>query len=153
MQLDEKFEGLINGLCEVSKKIAEALQKQGTAKPWSNFTDPKFEESGQAPSEKTEVELKDKTFDRTKIDEEYVKQRNDGDAKARDVVVPKIQGDFMAAYERDKRLQWRSRIRTIAHAAGRRAGVGQSSGPLMKNTIDYLSRVFIKQEERQPNGG
>ena len=153
MQLDKKFEGLIDGLVEVEKKIAEAVREQSGAKPWSNFTDPKFQESGQQPSSKKETELKDKTFDREKIDEEYVKKRSDREAKSKEVVAPKIQGDYMAAFERDKRLQWRSRIRTFAHAFGRRAGNGQMNGPLRKNSVDFLSRTFIKSRERPTNGG
>jgi len=149
LQLDKKFEGLIKGLCEVDKKAAEAQLKQAEPKPWNNFTDPKFDGSGQAATKKAETELKDKTFDRTKIDEEYVKKRSDKEAKAKDTAVPKIQGDFLAAFERDKRLQWRSRVRVMAHAAARRAGNGQTSGPLEKNTVDYLTRSLIKSTTRE----
>jgi len=149
LQLDKKFEGLIKGLIATDKKVAEAAQKQTDPRPWSNFTDEVFAQEGQQPESKKETELKDKTFNRDAIIEEYVKKRGDKDAKAKDIAVTKTEGDFMAAFERDKRLQWRSRIRTIAHAFGRRAGNGVDSGPLRKNTADFLTRVYIKSTSPQ----
>lgn len=147
MQLDEKFEKLIKGLVSSAQKVADAALKQTDPLPWSNFTDDEIP-SEQRPTSKKETELKDKTFNRDKPNEEYTKKRADKEAKAKEVAVPKIEGDFLAAYERDKRLQWRSPIRVMAHAFARRAGSGSDAGPLLKNTVDFLTRVFLKSKER-----
>jgi hypothetical protein len=148
VQLDEKFEKLIKGIVAQEKKISEAAQKQATPLPWSNFAGEDIP-AEQRPESKKETELKDKTFNRDKPNEEYTQKRADKDAKAKDIAVPKITGDFLASYERDKRLQWRSPIRVLAHAFARRAGNGQDNGPFMKNTVDYLTRVYMKSTERQ----
>lgn len=147
-QIDPKFEKLVDGVVKVEQKKAEAAQKQNEPKPWMNFASDDIP-AAQRPTEKKEKELEDKTFDRTKANEDYVKAREDEEAKARDIALSKISGDFFGACVRDKRMQWRSRIRQLAHGFAVDAGNGENAGPLRRNTIDYLQRMFLKAREEQ----
>lgn len=138
----------MGGLVKVEKAKADAAQKQETPKPWMNFASEDIE-SAQRPEEKKETELNEKTFDRTKANEEYVSARSKNDSKSSDVALSKIPGDFLGACVRDKRMQWRSRIRQIAHGFAVDAGNGEDSGPLRRNTIDYLQRMYLKATEEK----
>ena len=149
LQLDKKFEKLIDGLVAVEEKVAAAVSEQSEPKPWMNFADDAIP-SDQRPAEKKETELK-KTFNREKANEEYVKVRSDEDATSQEVALAKVAGDFLASCERDKRGQWRSRIRMVAHATAVRAGNANKSGPLRRNTVDYAERMFMKAQEK-PSG-
>ena len=150
LQLDKKFEKLIDGVVAVEEKVAAAVFEQSEPRPWMNFTDDAIP-ADQRPAEKKETELK-KTFDRTGVNEEYVKVRSDENAKSREVALAKVAGDFLASCERDKRGQWRSRIRMVAHATAVRAGNANKSGPLRRNTVDYAERMFMKAQEKTSGG-
>ncbi len=148
-KLDATFEKLVEHLVSHEEAVATAMQAQGEPRPWMNFSGADM----QTPTtEKTEAAL-DATFDREKANEEYVKARSDEEAKSRDVALPKIAGDFLAGFERDKRMQWRSRIRIAAHAAARHAGNGKNSGPLRRCTVDYLERIIMKSREKVKKSG
>mgnify|MGYP000332749024 CR=1 FL=1 len=146
LQLDKKFESLIDGIVVVEGEVAEAIHKQTTLRPWMNFASAAFP-AAQRPAKKQEIELK-KTFDRVAVNEEYVKVRSNEEATAQEVALAKIAVDFLASCERDKRGQWRSRIRMVAHATGLRAGNANKSGPLRRNTVDYMERMFMKAQEK-----
>lgn len=144
-KLDQTFEKLVDALVEHEKKVAEAAQKQSDPRPWMNFSDSELK----TPAEDKDEETLHKVFDRKESDDAYVKARQDKDAKSNETATPKLTADFLAGFERDKRMQWRSRIRMVAHAASRRAGNGQTNGPLRRNTVDYLERIFLKAEEKE----
>lgn len=143
-ELPKKFEQLIDGLVATEHASAEAIAEQLAPRPWMNFTVAEIEEP---PEQKTELELK-KLFDREEANEDYAIARSDAESPSSVVAVSKLSGDFMAACERDKRMQWRSRIRMIAHATARKYGNGNDAGPLRKNTTDYLQRIFMKAETK-----
>lgn len=147
-QLDKKFEKLIAGIVKVEKAKADAAQRQTEPRPWMNFASDDIP-STQRPSSKTEKQLNDKTFNRADANQAYVKARADKDATANDAALPKLAGDYLAACVRDKRLQWRSRIRQLAHGFAVGAGNGEDAGPLRKNTVDYLQRIFLKAESKE----
>lgn len=147
-QLDKKFEKLIDGVVKVEESKAEAAQKQSDPKPWMNFASDDIP-ADQRPSEKKETELEQKTFDRKESNQKYVEARGKEDAKAQDAAVSKLTGDFFGACVRDKRMQWRPRIRQLAHGFGTSAGNGEDAGPLRRNTIDYLQRIFLKAREEK----
>ena len=147
-QLDKKFEQLIGGVVKVEAAKAEAAQTQGEPKPWMNFASDDIPED-QRPTEKTETELEEKTFDRTDANRTYTEARANEEAKSQDIATSKLTGDFFGACVRDKRMQWRSRIRQIAHGFAVDAGNGEEAGPLRRNTIDYLQRMFLKAREEQ----
>ena len=148
-KIDKKFEKLAEHLVKHEEAVATAMQAQSTPRPWMNFSDDKLET---AASEKSEAEL-DSVFDREDANQAYVQARSNEEAKAKEVAVAKIAGDFLGACERDKRMQWRGRIRMVAHAASRRAGNGKNSGPLRRCTVDYLERVFLKASEKVKQSG
>jgi hypothetical protein len=147
-QLDKKFEKLVDGVVKVEKQKAEAAQKQSDPKPWMNFASEDIP-SDQRPTEKKEKQLEEKTFDRKKANETYVEARGDEEAKSQDAAVAKLAGDFFGACVRDKRQQWRSRIRQLAHGFASDAGNGDEAGPLRRNTVDYLQRIFLKSREEK----
>lgn len=146
--LDPKFEKLLTALVKVEKAKADAAQKQGDPKPWMNFASDDIP-GDQRPDKKEEKQLDEKTFDRTQANQKYAQARSNQDAKSQDVALSKIPGDFFGACVRDKRLQWRSRIRQIAHGFATDAGNGEDAGPLRRNTVDYLQRIFLKATEEK----
>jgi predicted GNAT superfamily acetyltransferase len=147
LELDETFEKLVEYLVaheeEVSKSVPDKLPR-----PWMNFNSDDLKTKAE---DKKETTLHD-VLSRDDANEAYVKARENEEAKSNEVAVPKIAGDFLASLERDKRAQWRGRIRSVAHALSRRAGNGQDNGPLRRHTIDFVSRIMLKAEEKKPNG-
>lgn len=134
------FQKLIEYMVAHEGRVDEAVSGQSKAKPWFNLSGSELETEA---SEKAETELA-KVFKRDDANSDYEQARTDKDAKVKQVALAKLAGDFMAACERDKREQWRTRLRTVAHAASRRFGNSGDAGPLKRNTLDYLSRVFLK---------
>lgn len=143
-QLNDKFQQLIKGLVATEKKAAEALQKQTTPKPWVNFASDDFKTKA---AEKKETALK-QPLDRKKANEDYLKARGDEEGQSLDTTAAKIAGDYLGAVERDKRMQWRSRIRQIAHATGLRAGNGNDAGALTVNSTGFVERMILKAESK-----
>jgi hypothetical protein len=143
------FEDLIKYLVAHDKKVAETVAGQSKAKPWLSLSESPLTEKA---TEKKETELA-KVFKRDDANEDYEKARTEEGAKSKQAALAKLAGDFLAACERDKRAQWRSRIRWTAHALGRRYGNGRDSGSVRRNTLDYLSRIFMKSQEVPSNGG
>jgi len=150
-QIDPKFEKLIGGVVKVEKAIAEAAQKQSDPRPWMNFASEDIP-AEQRPSEKKESELNTKTFDRKKANEDYVAARGNKEAKSKEIAIAKVAGDFFSGCVRDKRAQWRPRIRQLAFGFATHGGNGEDAGPLRKNTIDYLQRVYLKAREEKKSG-
>lgn len=150
-ELDKAFEKLVDHLVAHEKDTADAVFKQSDPKPWCNFSKSatKGGPDPETPTTKKEETELHETLKRDKPNEKYVEARNEREAKANDIALPKLAGDFLAACERDKRMQWRSRIRMIAHAMARTAGNGQDNGPLRRHTVDYLSRIYMKAEEKE----
>jgi hypothetical protein len=74
---------------------------------------------------------------------------NNEESRSNELIMPKVQGDFLASVERDKRMQWRGRIRMAAHKATRSRGFGVTNGAVWRRTLDYFSRIILKAEEFQ----
>lgn len=154
VKINQSFQKLVEYLVAHEKKVGEAAKEQsaGKPRPWMDFS--------QSPlTTKAEKKAEDEgglrpVFSRedSGLNQEYVDARSKEDSKSNEIAVPKLEGDIMAAFERDKRMQWRTRIRMVAHAAARRAGNGLDKGPLRKHTLDYLSRIFLKAEEKKSDG-
>ena len=145
LKLDKTFEQVIAYSVEQQEAIAKAMATQADGRPWMNFDSDTLE---QKATEKKETELHS-VFSRDKINEAYVQARQDPAAKYREIALAKVPGDFLGSCERDKRMQWRSRIRMFAHAAARSAGHGMKSGPLRKSTVDYIQRIIMKSTETE----
>jgi hypothetical protein len=148
LELDKTFEKVVEYLVQQEKAVAEAEKDQAEPRPWMNFADDPLE---QQASEKKEEELHD-VFSRDKVNEAYVKARQDEEAKSRDTGLRKMTGDFLGACERDKRMQWRGRIRMMAHTAARAIGFGDDAGPLRRSTVDFLERIVMKSRELEKSG-
>lgn len=142
------FEDFIKYAVAHEAKVAESVSGQSDPKPWMNLSGDELSEKA---TEKTEDEIA-KVFKRDDANEDYEKARADTDAKSKEAALAKLAGDFLATCERDKRAQWRSRIRWAAHALGRRFGNGKDTGPLRRSTMDYLSRIYMKSQEKPSNG-
>lgn len=145
LKIDETYEGVVGYAVVQQGKIAVAMAEQTTGRPWQNFAIK--DKLKQVAAAKREPDLHS-VFSRDSVNEIYVAARQKSDAKSQEIALAKLAGDFLAACERDKRMQWRSRIRIFAHAAARCAGNGVSSGPLRRNTVDYLERMFMKSREK-----
>jgi hypothetical protein len=147
-EIDEGFEKLIETLVEHEKAVFEADFDQSKPRPWLNFSS----QTMKTPIEEKDEEKLHDTFSRTDIEDKYVSASNDEEAKSNELALPKVQGDFLAGFERDKRMQWRGRIRIVAHALSRNAGNGDDKGMVKRRTLDYLSRIFLKAEDYQRDG-
>lgn len=145
MELDKTYEKVVEYAVEKQKDAATAMAEQGEGRPWLNFGEDPLEEQA---DEKKETELHN-VFSRDATNETYVEARQSEEAKSREAALAKMAGDFLAACERDKRMQWRSRIRLFAHAASRCAGNGMDAGPLRRSTVDYLQRIIMKSRESE----
>jgi hypothetical protein len=143
------FEKYVKYAVATAKAIADAVSKQQTAKPWMNLNGSQLQ---QKATEKLETDV-GKVFKRDDANGDYEKARTDVKAKAKQIALAKLAGDYLAACERDKRMQWRSRIRMAAHATSRQFGNGKDSGPLQLNTVNYLSRIFLKSQEGKTGDG
>lgn len=148
-EIDKRFEKLIQYLLEHQDAAAVALSAQGTGRPWMNFSSDTLETKAE---DRVEATLHD-VFSRDEANEKYVRARQNRKAKSNEVAVPKLCGDFMAAFERDKRAQWRSRIRLVAHAVSRQKGGGQEEGPIRRNSLDYLQRLYLKARDKEKTVG
>jgi len=146
--MDKGFEKLIETLVAHEKSVADAAFDQSKPRAWMTFAD----QTMKTPIEEKDEEKLHDTFSRDDVEEKYIKASNDKESKSNELALPKLQGDFMAAFERDKRMQWRSRIRMVAHAMSRRAGNGNEKGSIRRRTIDYFSRIFLKAEDYQRDG-
>lgn len=144
----KQFEDFIAYAVAHEGRVDEALAKQTTAKPWMDLSG---DELSSKAEEKKETEIK-KVFKRDDANQDYETARADEKAKSKQIALAKLAGDFMAACERDKRAQWRSRLRMVAHAASRHSGNSKDAGPLRRNTLDYLSRIYLKAEEVPASG-
>lgn len=146
LRLDRNFENVANYLIARESEAADAVSKQGAGRPWFNFSEAPLSED-QRTSTRDEKELH-AVCDRELANQDYLEARADSASSSNQVAVAKIAGDYLAAIERDGRMRRRSRVRMIAHAAARSWGNGQDAGPLRRNTIDYLQRVFLKAREQ-----
>jgi len=145
-EIDPTFEKLIETLVDYEKQISEGEMNQSKPRPWLNFSSTKMKTPVQ---EKTEEALAE-SLKRTELEQKYIAASQAGDqAKSNELALPKLQGDFLATVERDKRMQWRSRIRQFAHSAARAAGGGDDKGPVRVRTLDYLSRILLKAEDKK----
>lgn len=149
-EMDQTFEKLIETLVEHQKLVGEGELDQSKPRPWLNFSS----QTMKTPLTEKDEEKLHESLTRDELEEKYITAANAkaGESKANEMALPKLQGDFLAAVERDKRMQMRSRIRQFAHSAARSAGRGNDKGFLRKHTLDYLSRIYLKAEDKQKDG-
>jgi hypothetical protein len=83
-------------------------------------------------------------FDRTTLNAQYVELVSDPDREAKigEVMVTKLQVDYLAASERAFRTRHASSVRLRLHAAARRRGQGVSQGPFSGSIGLWLQRML-----------
>lgn len=108
-------------------------------RPWLNF-------AGVVEAGKFDFQGVFNIFDRKKLDDDYMKARNEPGAKSKDVWIAKLSSDLLAGFQRDYLLRTRSRIRYFAHAAARGKSDGMENGPIATNTTSLIARIDTAQE-------
>ena len=147
-EIDQTFEKLIRTMVDHQKQVAEGEIDQSKPRPWFNLDSSEMK----TPLKKKDEEELHESLKVDDIEEKYVKALNEEGAKSNELAIAKLQGDFLAAIERDMRMMIRSRIRQNAHAAARSAGNGNDKGALRSKTLDYFSRFYLKAEDKEKNG-
>ena len=138
MAVNEKVEALIQELRDTSDGAWKGMVAEDL-RPWFNFSG--IEEAG-----KFDIDTLRQIFDRNKLNDDYLKVRQEDEPKAKDVWVAKIQGDLLAGFQRDHFMRTRSRVRLMMHGAARHKSNGQEEGPLTVNTVNLINRL-------DPSGG
>lgn len=133
MSVDKKFEDLIKSVIAVQKDISEAASL-GSQRRWMDFME--INKAGQF-----DLDAVAKIFSRASLNDEFGTLLGKNGAQVKDFNVAKISNDVLAGMERDYVSRTRSRIATLMHAASRSRANGKTTGPLRKNTIDFLIRV------------
>lgn len=147
-EIDKTFEKLIETMVDHQKQIGEGELNQSKPRPWFNLDSDKMK----TPLKEKDEEKLHESLSRDAVEEKYITALNTKESKSKELALPKLQGDFLAAVERDKRMQMRSRIRQHAHASARSVGRGKDVGFLRVHTLDYLSRIFLKAKDKKRDG-
>jgi hypothetical protein len=140
MAIDKQMETVVQDMVSTEKAIAEACEKSGD-RPWLNFENVqvvgKFDFSG----------VHD-LFTRDQSNDDYARFRTQPDTKSKDIQTCKLSADFLASCERDYRMRTRSRVRMLVHGAVvSPQAMGDSEGPLRRNTLDWLGRILAETSE------
>ena len=85
-------------------------------------------------------------FDRRKLNDDYLKVRQQEKPKSKDIWIPKISSDLVAGFQRDYVMRTRSRVRMLMHAAVRQKSDSVAEGPFTANTITLMARLDTAQE-------
>ena len=137
-RIDPNLEKVVAYFQERLQEVSQGFQAQ-QGRPWMDLQELES-------TSKAEADLR-KSFNRDEANADYVKARENRDAVSAEIMLSKLSGDFLAGFERDTRMRRRSRIRMMAHAASVAEGLGADTGPLRRNTVDWLQRIFVKTEE------
>lgn len=129
-------------LQSVQERIVDAAKKGGD-RPWVDFAEPPLEAAGK--------------FDFAKLHENFKREASTNDYEARriqeDVTVAQLQTsklsvDFLAGCERDWRARTRSRVRSFVHSVALASSLAEDTGPLRRNTIDWLGRIMLEEPDK-----
>lgn len=126
-------------LQKVVKSVSGAVANNGKAvtgkgsRKWINFADV-------VPAGKFDFKKTATIFDRKATNADYAAART-GTGLAKDIQTIKLGGDMLAGFERDYRMRQRSRIRSFVHVAARANANGTATGPLTRNSIEFLTRI------------
>jgi hypothetical protein len=133
MSIDPKLQAV---LTEVQTTLGETWKGTlGEAlRPWMNF-------AGIAPAGKFDFSSLFALFDRKKLNDDYLKARQQEAPVSKDIWVPKMSADLLAGFQRDYAMRSRSRIRFLAHSAVRQKMNSQGNGPFVANTITLLAKL------------
>ena len=143
MRPDPNLEPVIDNVLEQQKGVSDALCGDG-GRPWLNF-------KALGAKGKFDFEALHKALNRDASNKDYIDARQDPESKGADVALAKLSIDFLGGIERDTRMRQRTRIRMLSHSCARARGASDKDGPIRRNTIDWMERVFMK--EAPPNTG
>lgn len=133
MSIDRKFEELIKSVMKAQADISTAVSR-GDQRRWMDFKE--IAEAGQF-----DLNSISRIFSRASLNDRFGNLIGKTGTQTKDVNVVKLANDVLAGMERDYVSRVRSRIATIMHAASRSRANGKTTGPLRRNTIDYMTRV------------
>jgi hypothetical protein len=132
-------------MIQTEKRISEKM-KAGGDRPWLDFADYK----GLTPAGKFDFAKLHENFNRKSATDDYASKRKQRDAQVKDIQTSKLSIDFLSGCERDWRMRTRSRVRMFVHAeVTSPAALGDSAGPLRKNTIDWMSNIMVEEPDKQ----
>ena len=130
--LDKKFQDKVNSLTKHGEETAKGLINEGQV-TWDALDDGGPSKSG---PERFLTSFR-KEFERTELGKEYIDAyskpstgKDDVKSSVADVIVTRMQYDWLMQMERDFLMRRRTRIRTEAHAAAVRTMVGDKNGPI-----------------------
>ena len=132
-------------MIQTEKSISEKM-KAGGDRPWLDFA----EYEGLTPAGKFEFDKLHENFNRRAATDDYASKRKVRDTQVKDIQTSKLSIDFLAGCERDWRMRTRSRVRLFVHAevAGP-AGMGENTGPLRKNTVDWMANIMVEEPDKE----
>jgi hypothetical protein len=133
MSIDRKFEELIKSIMKAQADISAAVS-HGDQRRWMDFKE--IVEAGQF-----DLVSVGKIFSRESLNNLFASLLGKTGIQTKEFNVAKLSNDVLAGMERDYVSRTRSRIATIMHTASRARANGKPTGPLRRNTIDYLTRV------------
>jgi hypothetical protein len=139
MAEDTNFKPVVENLIEAEKEIAEGVTQSGQ-RPWMDLQDI-------AAIGNDDANGLNGILTRNDANNKYATLVADADTQVKDIQTLKLSADFLAGLERDMGLRKRSRIRLFVHAANRTRSNGTDSGPLRRNTLDWMSRIMEEDKD------
>lgn len=134
-QIDSVFQKKLDDLKEMSESLMKGLR--GEAEPrWGLFSGDVSGLDWEAIHEEFKREELEKAHK-----EVYKFDKTESEPTG-DAMVLKAQADFLSALERDFTMRHRTRLRGIAHDAGRRYGMQHSKGVLQNIIITFLQDMI-----------
>jgi len=145
-QLDTNFDAVVKRMISELGAIASSVTSGSNIRPW-------FLQIGKEYDDQNDAENRDTIHDalqRNQANDNYERVRKENLSR-NDLLLAKIQSDFMAGCERDYRARHRTRVRLMAHAAAKKLGMSLPFGPLHTNTIGFIARrKKITEAENAP---
>jgi hypothetical protein len=133
MAIDPQFNKVVQYLVGAENGVASGTFGSGQ-RPWVNF-------SQVARVGKFDYKGIDDIFTRKALDDGYTAKRQDKGTLSKDIQTDKLSADYLAGCCRDYKMRTRSRIRMLIHGGNRAAANGTATGPLLMNSIEWLSRI------------
>jgi len=127
------FDSRIRDIATSAKEASDAIIKTGNPK-WFKPVDGK-------PGDPFDWSTIKDAYSRDSLVTDYNTAIN-SEGKVKTTQKIKIQGDMLSALERDIKLRYKTRERTLAHLAAKLGGVGSDKGPLLNGIIRFVNKLF-----------
>lgn len=88
-------------------------------------------------------------FSRNQANEDYLAACADpaSPGTSGDLIATTTMIDYLASLEQGWRLRHTSRVRAVAHAAGRKLGQGSDTGPFVQNGVEFIRSCLSRARE------